>query len=182
MDTRRRRALIESFEPRIMYSAGPGPAGLAAAVLTAADVPYQRPLGVGFFFSLGHSTIVFGLALLLSIGVRAIVGPLEDAAMCVEDDTARAALVDSMGFSLRQGDRRFRVPLQALVPGLDGVVAKLFTVMREKPRASRRRALPTNRPRAQPTPPARPAPKALPDRCKPHYVSPARHRRQRSDG
>ncbi len=38
----------------------------------------QRPLGVGFFFSLGHSTIVFGLALLLSIGVRAIVGPLEN--------------------------------------------------------------------------------------------------------
>ena len=51
--------------------------------------------------------------------------------MCVEDDTARAALVASMTFGLRQGDRRFRVPLQALVPGLDGVVAKLFTVMRE---------------------------------------------------
>ena len=66
-----------------------------------------------------------------AVRLTAIVGPLEDAAMCVEDDTARAALVDSMGFSLRQGDRRFRVPLQALVPGLDGVVAKLFTVMRE---------------------------------------------------
>ena len=51
--------------------------------------------------------------------------------MCVEDVTARAALMDSMTFGLRQGDRRFRVPLQALVPGLDGVVAKLFTVMRE---------------------------------------------------
>jgi len=38
----------------------------------------QRPMGVGFFFSLGHSTIVFGLALLLSVGVRAIVGPVED--------------------------------------------------------------------------------------------------------
>ncbi|TXH81226.1 DUF4347 domain-containing protein, partial [Thauera aminoaromatica] len=39
MDTRRRRrALIESFEPRIMYSAGPGPAGLAAAMLTAAEL------------------------------------------------------------------------------------------------------------------------------------------------
>ena len=37
----------------------------------------QRPLSVGFFFSLGHSTVVFGLALLLSIGVKAIVGPLE---------------------------------------------------------------------------------------------------------
>ncbi|HEX9176655.1 HoxN/HupN/NixA family nickel/cobalt transporter [Mycobacterium sp.] len=38
----------------------------------------QRPLGVGFFFSLGHSTVVFGLAVLLSVGVKAIVGPVED--------------------------------------------------------------------------------------------------------
>lgn len=38
----------------------------------------QRPLGVGFFFSLGHSTVVFALALLLSFGVKAIVGPVED--------------------------------------------------------------------------------------------------------
>jgi high-affinity nickel-transport protein len=38
----------------------------------------QRPLGVGFFFSLGHSTVVFGLALLLSLGIKAIVGPVED--------------------------------------------------------------------------------------------------------
>ncbi|UNB49915.1 HoxN/HupN/NixA family nickel/cobalt transporter [Mycolicibacterium sp. YH-1] len=38
----------------------------------------QRPLGVGFFFSLGHSTVVFGLAVLLSIGVTAIVAPVED--------------------------------------------------------------------------------------------------------
>jgi high-affinity nickel-transport protein len=38
----------------------------------------QRPLSVGFYFSLGHSTVVFGLALLLSIGVKAIIGPVED--------------------------------------------------------------------------------------------------------
>lgn len=38
----------------------------------------QRPLGVGFFFSLGHATIVFGLALLISLGVRAVVGPVQD--------------------------------------------------------------------------------------------------------
>src|SRR5436305_3464545 len=34
----------------------------------------KRPLGVGFFFSLGHSTIVFALALLLALGLRAL-GP-----------------------------------------------------------------------------------------------------------
>ncbi|WP_043986182.1 HoxN/HupN/NixA family nickel/cobalt transporter [Mycolicibacterium llatzerense] len=38
----------------------------------------NRPLSVGFFFSLGHSTIVFGLALLLSLGVTSLVGPLQD--------------------------------------------------------------------------------------------------------
>jgi len=37
----------------------------------------QRPLAVGFFFSLGHSTVVFALALLLSAGVKAITGPLK---------------------------------------------------------------------------------------------------------
>src|SRR5208283_1567628 len=38
----------------------------------------QRPLATGFFFSLGHSTVVFGLALLFATGVRAIIGPVED--------------------------------------------------------------------------------------------------------
>jgi high-affinity nickel-transport protein len=38
----------------------------------------KRPLSVGFWFSLGHSTIVFALALLLSLGVKALVGPVKD--------------------------------------------------------------------------------------------------------
>jgi nickel/cobalt transporter (NiCoT) family protein len=38
----------------------------------------QRPLSVGFWFSLGHSTVVFVLALLLSVGVRAIAGQVSD--------------------------------------------------------------------------------------------------------
>ncbi len=37
-----------------------------------------RPLSVGFWFSLGHSTIVFGLALLLSVGAKALAGQVED--------------------------------------------------------------------------------------------------------
>ena len=32
----------------------------------------QRPLGTGFFFSLGHSSVVFGLTLLLSFGIKAL--------------------------------------------------------------------------------------------------------------
>jgi high-affinity nickel-transport protein len=38
----------------------------------------KRPLSVGFFFSLGHSTIVFGLALLFSLGVKVLAGQVED--------------------------------------------------------------------------------------------------------
>ena len=38
----------------------------------------KRPLSVGFWFSLGHSTIVFALALLISVGVRAIDGPVKN--------------------------------------------------------------------------------------------------------
>src|ERR1700710_689486 len=38
----------------------------------------RKPLSVGFWFSLGHSTIVFGLALLLSLGVKALAGQVED--------------------------------------------------------------------------------------------------------
>src|SRR3954470_5047559 len=34
----------------------------------------RKPLSVGFWFSLGHSTIVFCLAFLLSIGVKTLAG------------------------------------------------------------------------------------------------------------
>src|SRR3954470_18422158 len=38
----------------------------------------QRPLSVGFFFSLGHSTVVFLLGLLVVFGVRGLGGAVED--------------------------------------------------------------------------------------------------------
>jgi high-affinity nickel-transport protein len=38
----------------------------------------RKPLSVGFWFSLGHSTIVFGLAFLLSAGVKALASPVAD--------------------------------------------------------------------------------------------------------
>ncbi|HVS27939.1 MAG TPA: HoxN/HupN/NixA family nickel/cobalt transporter [Solirubrobacteraceae bacterium] len=38
----------------------------------------KRPLSVGFFFSLGHSTIVFALALLFAVGVRALSGSVQN--------------------------------------------------------------------------------------------------------
>src|ERR1700716_4258642 len=36
----------------------------------------KRPLSVGFWFSLGHSTIVFALAFLLSLGITSLAGPV----------------------------------------------------------------------------------------------------------
>lgn len=38
----------------------------------------KRPLSVGFYFSLGHSTIVFGLAFLIAIGVKALADPVRN--------------------------------------------------------------------------------------------------------
>ncbi|EMF01790.1 HoxN/HupN/NixA family nickel/cobalt transporter [Streptomyces mobaraensis NBRC 13819 = DSM 40847] len=37
----------------------------------------RRPLSVGFWFSLGHSSVVFALAFLLSLGVKSLAGPVE---------------------------------------------------------------------------------------------------------
>jgi high-affinity nickel-transport protein len=47
---------------------------LADRVTTGA----RRPLSVGFWFSLGHSTIVFVLSFLLSAGVKALAGQVAD--------------------------------------------------------------------------------------------------------
>jgi high-affinity nickel-transport protein len=38
----------------------------------------RKPLSVGFWFSLGHSSIVFALALLLSVGVKTLAGQVEN--------------------------------------------------------------------------------------------------------
>src|SRR5581483_9227837 len=39
----------------------------------------RRPMSVGLFFSLGHSTIVFVLALLFAVGLRTLNGQVRDA-------------------------------------------------------------------------------------------------------
>jgi high-affinity nickel-transport protein len=51
------------------------------AAKEAAGVPkaeIRKPLSVGFWFSLGHSSIVFALAFLLSVGVKALAGQVAD--------------------------------------------------------------------------------------------------------
>lgn len=47
----------------------------------------KRPLSVGFWFSLGHSTIVFGLVVLLSLGVKALAGQLQSDASTLQTTT-----------------------------------------------------------------------------------------------
>jgi nickel/cobalt transporter (NiCoT) family protein len=37
----------------------------------------KRPLSVGFWFSLGHSTVVFALAFLISLGIHSLDGPVK---------------------------------------------------------------------------------------------------------
>jgi nickel/cobalt transporter (NiCoT) family protein len=48
----------------------------------------QRPLSVGFFFSLGHSTVVFALAALLALGIRGLSGAVEDDSSSLQEATS----------------------------------------------------------------------------------------------
>jgi nickel/cobalt transporter (NiCoT) family protein len=51
----------------------------------------KRPLSVGFWFSLGHSSIVFVLSFLLSLGVKALAGPVQN------DDSALHSVTGWIG-------------------------------------------------------------------------------------
>ena len=58
----------------------------------------KRPVSVGFWFSLGHSTIVFGLVALLALGVRAIAGQVEDESSLLQRITGVAGTAISGAF------------------------------------------------------------------------------------
>jgi high-affinity nickel-transport protein len=58
----------------------------------------QRPLAVGFFFSLGHSTIVFALAALLAIGMKALIGPVQQDSSALHHYTGLIGTGVSGGF------------------------------------------------------------------------------------
>jgi high-affinity nickel-transport protein len=49
----------------------------AAAEAEDQSATVRKPLSVGFWFSLGHSTVVFALAFLLSLGVKSLARPVE---------------------------------------------------------------------------------------------------------
>lgn len=51
----------------------------------------KEPVSVGFWFSLGHSTVVLALVMLLALGVDALAGPLQD------DDSALHQVTGTVG-------------------------------------------------------------------------------------
>ncbi|WP_195826157.1 HoxN/HupN/NixA family nickel/cobalt transporter [Kribbella qitaiheensis] len=47
----------------------------------------KRPVSVGFWFSLGHSSIVFGLVVLIALGVKALAGQVSDESSTLQKTT-----------------------------------------------------------------------------------------------
>ena len=58
----------------------------------------QRPLSVGFWFSLGHSSVVFGLAVLFAVGIRALSGPVRNGGSALHHVTSLIGTGVSGGF------------------------------------------------------------------------------------
>jgi high-affinity nickel-transport protein len=58
----------------------------------------QRPMSVGFWFSLGHSSVVFALAVLISVGVRAVDGPVRHPGSALHQATGWLGTLVSGGF------------------------------------------------------------------------------------
>jgi nickel/cobalt transporter (NiCoT) family protein len=58
----------------------------------------KRPLSVGLWFSLGHSSIVFALAFALSIGVRSLAGPVSDGGSALHRVTGSIGMLVSGSF------------------------------------------------------------------------------------
>ncbi|MFG1816807.1 HoxN/HupN/NixA family nickel/cobalt transporter [Kribbella sp. NPDC049174] len=80
----------------------------------------QRPVSVGFWFSLGHSSIVFGLCLLLALGVRSLVGQVEDDSSTLQSTTALIGTAVSGVFLLVIGLVNF-----AVLARIAGVVRRM---------------------------------------------------------
>ncbi|KHO26101.1 nickel transporter [Mycolicibacterium setense] len=80
-----------------------------------------RSMSSGFWFSLGHSSVVFGLAFLLALGVRALVGPVQDEG---------SPMLQTLGLigSLVAGTFLILIGLTNLVAAVG--IAKVFRAMR----------------------------------------------------
>ena len=63
----------------------------------------QRPLSVGFWFSLGHSSVVFALVSLITAGMRALAGQVEDTSSLLQRTTGLVGTLVSGSFLLLIG-------------------------------------------------------------------------------
>ena len=84
----------------------------------------RRARGVGFWFSLGHSSVVFLLALLLALGVRTLVGRVGDDSSSIRAVLGVVGTLAGGGFLLLIG----LLNLQALLG-----IGKVFARMRREP-------------------------------------------------
>jgi high-affinity nickel-transport protein len=82
----------------------------------------KRPLSVGFWFSLGHSSVVFGLCLLLSLGLRALAGE-------VQNNSSALHRITSLFGTLVSGVFLYLIAVMNLV-ALVGIV-RVFRAMRQ---------------------------------------------------
>jgi high-affinity nickel-transport protein len=79
----------------------------------------QRPLSVGFFFSLGHSTIVFALGALVVAGVRGLGGALASDGSALHQATGVVGPAVSGGFLLLIGLLNLAILLTVVQTFLD---------------------------------------------------------------
>jgi nickel/cobalt transporter (NiCoT) family protein len=84
----------------------------------------RRARSVGFWFSLGHSSVVFVLAVLLALGVRTLVGELGDDSSSVKETLSLVGTLVGGVFLVLIG----LLNLQALVG-----IARVFSRMRTEP-------------------------------------------------
>ncbi len=82
----------------------------------------QRPVSVGFFFSLGHSTIVFLLALAFTIGIKGLSGAVSDQSSSLNQATGLIGPTISGSFLMIIGILNLLVLVS---------IVKLFRRMRE---------------------------------------------------
>jgi high-affinity nickel-transport protein len=81
----------------------------------------KRPMTVGFWFSLGHSTIVFALAFLIAVGVRSLDGPV------THDGSTLREATDGVGTAVSGG---FLYLLAAINIGILLGIVKVFSELR----------------------------------------------------
>lgn len=74
----------------------------------------QRPYGTGFFFSLGHSSVVLVMTVLLCVSVRVFAGPLQDDGSQLHQWTGVAGAAVAGGFLLVIGVVNLGVLLNVL--------------------------------------------------------------------